>query len=184
MQIQFRRPYHGQSQRDPSAQKPGTHKPGDRRCCRLRPQHGHTHISPCSGAAAWLAASAVHVAARSLTESISTRNKGFCLQDAGLRMGTPRDAEERRYPEPAVGGILRAVPSERRAALQIHPIQQVLRRLCPQNESHHASGAQARRDHAGGLGGPDGSAGGHRHRGAGGWCCHTAATPTRRPFWT
>ena len=83
-------------------------------------------------------------------------------------MGTPRDAEERRYPEPAVGGILRAVPSERRAALQIHPIQQVLRRLCPQNESHHASGAQARRDHAGGLGGPDGGAGGHRHRGAAG----------------
>ena len=54
MQIQFRRPYHGQSQRDPSAQTSGTHKPGDRTCCWLRPQHGHTHISPCSGAAAWL----------------------------------------------------------------------------------------------------------------------------------
>ena len=36
------------------AQTSGTHKPGDRTCCWLRPQHGHTHISPCSGAAAWL----------------------------------------------------------------------------------------------------------------------------------
>ena len=32
---------------------------------------------------------------------------------------------------------------ERRAALQIHPVQQVLCGLCPQNQSHHASGAQA-----------------------------------------
>ena len=38
---------------------------------------------------------------------------GPAIQDARLRMGTPRDAEERRHPEPAVGGILRAVPSER-----------------------------------------------------------------------
>ena len=144
MQIQFRRPYHGQSQRDPSAQTSGTHKPGDRTCCWLRPQHGHTHISPCSGAAAWLAASAVHVAAGSFPAAISNRAKEPCLQDAGLRMGTPRDAEERRHPESVVGGILRAVSSKRRAALQIHPVQQVLCRLCPQNESYHASGTQAR----------------------------------------
>lgn len=89
MQIQFRRPYHGQSQRDPSAQTSGTHKPGDRRCCWLWPQHGHTHISPCSGATAWLAASAVHVAAGSFPVAISNRAKEPCLQDAGLRMGTP-----------------------------------------------------------------------------------------------
>src|SRR5699024_11593359 len=58
--------------------------------------------------------------------------------------------------------LLRAVSSKRRAALQIHPIQQVLCGLCPQDQSHHAPGTQARRDHAGGLGGPDGSSGGDR----------------------
>ena len=35
------------------------------------------------------------------------------------------------------------MPPERQAGLQIHPVQQVLRRLYPQNESHHAPGAQA-----------------------------------------
>ena len=49
MQIHFRRPYHGQSQREPPAEKSGTNTPGNRRFRRLQPQHGHTHISPDSG---------------------------------------------------------------------------------------------------------------------------------------
>ena len=47
-----------------------------------------------------------HVAAGSFPAFISNRAKESCLQDAGLRVGTPRDAEERCHLEPAVGGIL------------------------------------------------------------------------------
>ena len=76
-------------------------------------------------------------------EIVSFHCAGPTIQDARLRVGAPRDAEERRHPEPSVGGILRAVSSKRRAALQIHPVQQVLCGLYPQNQSYHASGTQA-----------------------------------------
>lgn len=75
--------------RDSPAEKSETHTPRNCECRWLRPQHGHTHISPGSGTAAWLAPSAIHVAAESFPAFISNRAKDPCLQDAGLRVGIP-----------------------------------------------------------------------------------------------
>ena len=48
---------------------------------------------------------------------------------------------QRRYTQSAVGRVLRTVPAEWRAAVQVHPVQQVLCGLCPQDKSHHALGS-------------------------------------------
>lgn len=46
---------------------------------------------------------------------------------------SPGDTEKWGHTESSLGRILQAVPGKWRAPVSVHPIQQVLRRLCPQD---------------------------------------------------
>ena len=133
--------HNDQPQRDPKVSCAWDQQAGHCRVLWMLPQHSNADPAASGRSRANMGEGPRHVGERSHSNSISIRRDATDLQNAGLRVCPPGNAEKRRHTQSALAGILRPMQRIWRIAIQIDAVQQVLLRLSNENKSHNAPDA-------------------------------------------